>query len=213
MSFIKTELFARISLTEIIRVTIQISDIGGNGYEEISAICDTFERIKGNPNREEQLEFEGKTYVLTSFGNAGSYVLEYLPQIAPILKVNNNDMFGFDSYPIQNTAYHCKNNPEYAMEHYRLTADEVKLIPDLNETAIAKLMYKISVERYADEIKQAIAVIEELSGEKYTRIENISHLLENDIVYYITSQVPKKERYWNLLKGKELPTKYSIDLF
>lgn len=213
MSFIKTELFARISLTEIIRVTIQISDICDNGYEEISATYDTFKRIKGNPYKEEQVEFEGKGYVLNSCGNAGSDILKYLPKLAPVLKVNNMDMFGFASYPIQNTIYQCNNNPEFAMNYYRLTADEVKLIPDLNETAVAKLMYKISVERYADEIKEAIAVIEELSGEKYTRKENISHQLENDIVYCITSQVPKKERCWNLLKGEELPIKYSINLF
>jgi hypothetical protein len=210
MSFIKTQLFAQLPNKQLLRIGITIGDSCNNGYEVITVKRDVYRPFRSH-TREEVIEYNGKQFVFDGVGCDDETILKYFPQLKPVLLVDGMDMFGFDSYPIMNTRYHCANSPEYAMTQYRLTMDEVKLIPDLNETAIAKLMYKVSKERYTLEIAEAVKIIEELSGETFTRREHISHQLENDIVFCITSNVPKKERVWNLLKGQPLPKKYSID--
>jgi len=206
---IKSELRARISPTEIIVAEIEIGDSCDNGYESISVSFSTYER--SGSRREDKITFENRVYYMTSGGTDNELILEHFPELEAVLKVNGMDMFGFDSYPIINTAYHCKNSPEYAQKQYRLTTDEVKLFAQLNETALAKNMYRISKERYASEITEAVKVIEKLSGKTHTTKEFISHQLENDIVYTITSKIPEKERGWNLIKGTH-PKKYSIEL-
>lgn len=206
----KTKRTKRISPSEIIEAEVNIGDPCSNGYDVIN--CSYSIYSKEGSRRESKIKFEDKTYWMISFGSGSETILKHFPELAPVVKVNGCDLFGFRGYPIMNTLYHCQNTPETAGEYHNLNEQEVSHIADLNELAVAKFMYKLSQKRYMKDVKKAVELIETLVGEKYTQKEHISHKLENDIVYCCLSQVPKKERGWNLLKGQPKPTKYSIDL-
>ena len=202
----KTQLLKKISPIEVLKVTVSINDDCKNGYEDIN-VTTVIYNLRKKEKGEEKITFENKVYTLDSCGMDDKTVLEHFPKLAPVLLVNGCDMFGFHTYPLGNIQYHCIHDPDYAKVMYRLTDEEVALFGELNYTALAKRMYNLSITRYKKEIDEAVAIVEALTGEKYIRKEKVSHQLYNDIVYYITSNVPKKERGWNMINGT-YPTAY-----
>jgi hypothetical protein len=188
---------------EVIYVNIRLNDECKNGHEDFSITGDIYEA--GQP-KIDRYHIAG--------GCIHSQILAHFPEFKIFIELHLSDFKGIPMYAIGNGFYHLKNTSKIVtMDFLRITKEEFNIISDSeDEEILGYHLFNLGViERWNTEAKEAIELLESLTGEKF---KNTGESRNLNINKSTIDKVAKRisEGYYSKDKIKERLNKKNNDL-
>lgn len=145
-------------------ITIRLDDECHNGHQDFS--------ITGSIYEKEKVKIERNRI---GGGAIGDHVAEAFPELAIFNDLHLCDYAGIPMYAVENGFYHVKRmgSAEFC-KYFRCTETEYNTLKEAENTTHFAMMLCASniLQRWSEQAQKAIAMLEEMTGEKFV---NTSH--------------------------------------
>lgn len=141
-----------------VHIKISLDDDCKNGHADFSITATVYEKDKPKNDRN-----------TICCGCCHESILEARPDLKLFIDLHLADVTGVPMYAVANGFYHLKNKPEIARDYIRATQSEFdQIATSEDETVFQYWLEKLGiVERWKSEANQAIALLEEWTGQKF----------------------------------------------